>query len=54
MKMLLHIFYDLAQTKTVIRKWLAIFLLSLFHIFDYDYDYDLIQGKAMPVNPLNT
>ena len=33
MKMQLHIFYDLAQTKTVIRKWLANFLLSLFHIY---------------------
>ena len=21
--------------------------------YDYDNDYDLIQGKAMPVNPLN-
>ena len=33
MKMLLHIFYNLAQTKTVIHKWLANFLLSLFHIY---------------------
>ena len=32
-KMLLHIFYNLAQTKTVICKWLANFLVSLFHIY---------------------
>ena len=33
MKMLLHLVYNLAQTKTVINKWLANSLFTLFHIY---------------------
>ena len=47
MKMLLHIFYNLAQTKTVIRKWLANFLLSL-SIQHYYVNFILIKWTHFP------